>query len=303
MKECFKCRQVIESNEVYGLHEQCFMDWFSVQKILEFHDLDPKNNSAKTQSQEIKKKVDTFLHGRYLKYSARLGSIEYILKIQEDEFPELPVTEYVCNGIAEILGIDIPPYHLIDFNGRVTFVTRNFMQDHVGTLHHIYKFLPDGEENHNCEEIMRLILEQTGKLADVARFIEICLFDSLIGNHDRHGRNLGIIETTKAKKLAPMYDNPSLFGTEKEFMLGAHFNPSGCIWTVKTKEPKPRDYIEEFNRLGHKKVVNLFSGKAIARFPKIIDLVRNSALSQKRKKAFVKLLEERIGEFEYGKQI
>lgn len=301
MNECYKCRTKINGLDVYGLHEKCFLAWFNVQNVLEFHDLDPKGSSTKTQSKEIKKKADTFLHGRYLKYSARLGTVEYILKIKEDEFPELPSVEFVCNGIAEILGIDVAPYHLINFNGRITFVTRNFMQDYVGTLHHIYKFLPEGEENHNCEEISRIILEQTGKLADVARFIEICLFDSLIGNHDRHGRNLGIIETSKTKKLSPMYDNPSLFGTEQDFILTAHFNPSGCVWTSTSKEPKPKEYIEEFSRLGHKKVVSSFCARVVSRFPKIVELIDSSVLSHNRKKAFIKLLEQRIGDFENGK--
>ncbi len=293
--------QTIVDEKVYGLHPYCFMTWFGVQNILEFDNLDPKKNTSKTQSQEIEKKIDTFLHGRYLKYSARLGTVEYILKIQEDEFPELPATEYLSNQIAETLGMDIPPYHLIDFNGRITFVTRNFMQDHVGTLQHIYKFLPTGPQHHNCEEIAKLILDQTGKLADVARFIEISLFDALIGNNDRHGRNLGIIETTKAKRLSPMYDCPSIFGTEAEFLLEAHYNPSGCIYTSTSKEPKVIDYIVEFKRLGHEKVVSTFSTRAISRFPQIIELVKKSAISTKRKKAFMKLLEERIGEFENGK--
>src|SRR5204862_6473208 len=99
--------------------------------------------------------------------------------------------------IADILSRAVPTYFLINFeNTRMTFVTRNFMQDYIGVLQHIYKYLPEGEENHNCEEIIKLILSKTEKLVDVAKFIQICLFDSLIGNNDRHGRNLGIIETS-----------------------------------------------------------------------------------------------------------
>ncbi|MCB0355669.1 MAG: HipA domain-containing protein [Bdellovibrionales bacterium] len=285
---------------IYGLHQTCFIEWFDVGQELEFSNLDPKSSSStKVQSPEITKKKDTFFHGRYAKYSARLGSVEYILKVQEDDFPELPVVEFVCNKIAALLSIDIPKYYLIDFNGRTTFVTRNFMQDYPGgTLHHLYKFLPEGEESHCCEKIIHVLLQQTGKLADVAKFIEICLFDSFIGNNDRHGRNLGLIETSKQKKLAPMYDNPSFIGIEKEFILGAHFNPSGSIWTQDSKEPKPADYIYEFRKLGHDKIVLQFCSKVISRFSTITKAVMESNISQKRKEAFINILESRIEEFE-----
>lgn len=294
---CLKCKNTIDTNPLYGLHETCFKNWFGLTDAITFHDLDPKSSSSTPSHHEIKKKKDTFFHGRYLKYSARLGSTTYILKVQEDEFPELPIVEYLCNGIASLLGIYVPAYYLINFNNRITFVTRNFMQDHVGTLNHLYKFLPEGEQHHNCEEIINVILTKTSKLSDVVKFIEICLFDALIGNNDRHGRNIGIIETAQGSKLAPMYDNPSILGIQEDFILGAHFNPSGSIWTHKSKEPKPIDYMDEFERLGHKRIVIQFCSKVISQSTNIIDLIKNTDIGEKRKNALLKLLTARIEDF------
>ena len=227
-----------------------------------------------------------------------MDKTQYILKVQEPRFPELPHVEYVCNQIAEILKIEIPAYYLINFNGRITFVTRNFMQDYTGTLHHIYKFLPSGNDNHSCEEIINVILSQTQRLADVVKFIEICLFDTLIGNNDRHGRNLGIIETTSIKKLAPMYDNPSCLGIEEDFFLLSDVNPSGSIWTKTSKEPKLKDYVVEFRRLGYENLVAQFCNRVISLSTKIINTITQSEISEIRKKALAKLLQKRIGEFE-----
>ena len=301
MSDCIRCRSLIDGVELYGLHEACFLEWFGLPSPAEFKDLDPKSTNSQEPTKKITKKKDTFFHGRYEKYSARLASQEYILKVEEEKFPELPATEYLCNRIAQILGIDVPPFHLLKFESKMTFVTRNFMQDYIGQLNHIYKFLPEGDEHHNCEVIANCILEQTGKFADVACFIEICLFDALVGNNDRHGRNLGIIDTGKFKKLAPMYDNPSFLGTQNT-MLGAHFNPSGCIWTLDSREPKVAEYIKEFVRLGHKKITTVFANKVVSRFHLIVDAVATSHISEKRQKAFLKLLEERLGEFENAKQ-
>ena len=268
-------------------------------KLPELLNLNPKKvSSAPISNPEIKKQKNTFFHGNYLKYSARLDQTQYILKVQEPRFPELPHVEYVCNQIAEILKIEIPAYYLINFNGRIAFVTRNFMQDYTGTLHHIYKFLPSGNDNHSCEGIIKVILTQTQRLADVAKFIDICLFDTLIGNNDRHGRNLGIIETTSIKKLAPMYDNPSCFGIEEDFFLLSDVNPSGSIWTKTSKEPKLQDYVVEFQRLGYENIVVQFCNKVISLSAKIIETITQTEISEVRKKALAKLLQKRIGEFE-----
>lgn len=302
MINCLKCKVELEADTIYGLHRQCFAEWFGEINTTEFKDLDPKKTaSSKTSYPEIKKQVNTFYHGIYLKYSARLGQTEYILKVQEPRYPELPLVEYLCNQLGGQLKIDIPPYYLINFNGRITFVTRNFMQGFTGTLHHIYKFLPLGSENHSCDELVKIILKETSKLADAAKFIEICLFDSLIGNNDRHGRNLGIIETSSGKRLAPMYDNPSCIGIEDEFFLVSDINPSGSIWTQDNRNPKPSDYIKEFQRLGYEDIVKQFSGRVVAQSAQLLSIVNNADLSEMRKNALTKLLRKRIGDFENAK--
>lgn len=301
MTRCLKCKQPINSGSIYGLHNACFLNWFDLPTMHEFKDLDPKKGTTSSGHPEIKRKIDTFFHGKYLKYSGRLNDVEYILKMQEDDYPDLPAMEYTCNRIATILGLQVPPYYLIEFQGLITFVTRNFMQDHVGTLNHIYKFLPEGEDYHCCSEIIKIILEQTGRLSEVVSFVEMCLFDAFIGNNDRHGRNLGIIETVKFKSLAPMYDNPSFYGTETEKLIEAHLNPSGSIWTKKSKEPKVNDYIEEFVRGGLEKICQQFKKKVVTKFPLILAEVQISEVSEKRKRAFIKFLEKKLGEFENAK--
>lgn len=304
MNICLKCNNELNQNDaVYGLHKRCFDQSFGLSENVEFKDLDPKKSSDTSSGSrpEIKKQKNTFYHGVYLKYSARLGSTEYILKVEEPRFPELPLIEYLCNELASILEIEVPPYHLIDFNGRLAFVTRNFMQDYTGTLVHIYNYLSEGEDHHNCEEIINVIAGQTGKLAEVSKFINICLFDSLIGNNDRHGRNLGIIVTSSFKKLAPMYDNPSCLGIEDDFFLVSDINPGGSIWTKDNKHPKSFDYIKEFQRLGYGDLVNAFIIKITSQSSNIIKAVEVARLSQKRKDALIKLLNKRIEEFNNAK--
>ncbi len=316
---CLKCQTAIKIESVYGLHANCFLKWFELTGLSELSDLDPKKSTRYSSgSSNIEKAPDSFYHGRYRKYSAKLGSRHYILKVQESQYPDLPATEYVCNRIASLLGLNVPRYYLIRYKAAthntnkvqsvskkesqkqheeepITFITKNFMQDYVGALHHIYKYLPQGDKNYNCENIIKVIREQTGRLVDVKKFVEICLFDAFIGNNDRHGRNLGIIETGKNRRLAPMYDNPSFLGIQKddEFLL-AHYNISGVIRTSDSTKPKLLNYIREFKRLKLDKPCHNFIKKIIDKFPLLIEEIQNSEISKRRKTAFINLLNDRL---------
>lgn len=300
MNICLRCNKRLTFPVIYGLHPACFTEWFKCTAATQFMELDPKKSASSSANPEIKIQKNTFFHGRYQKYSASLDKIQYILKVEEKQYPELPLVEYLCNQIAKQLKIEVPPHYLINFNDRITFVTRNFMQDYSGTLLHIYRYLQPGDENYNCKEIVKIILNRTGRLADVSKFIEICLFDALIGNNDRHGRNIGLIQTSSLIKIAPMYDNPSCIGTEEEFFLKSDINPSGCIWTKNSKHPRAKDYIDEFCKLGYKSIVAQFSKKVITNSSKIMDLVQNAVLSPLRKTALTTLILKRLKEFDYG---
>ena len=280
------------------------MDWFKLDQPSKFSDLDPKKSISYAGSDYITKVKDSFYHGQYSKYSAKLNSIQYILKVQENQYPDLPLVEYLCNKIADLLNLQIPEYYLIRYSdennpdtqkqGLLTFVIKNFTQNYVGTLHHIYKFLPKGNKHYNCANIIEVIKTQTKRLKDVERFVKICLFDAFIGNNDRHGRNLGIIDTGRSKKLAPMYDNPSYFGIEDERLLQADFNISCAIRTSKTKNPKLLDYVKEFKSLNYGKVCLAFIKKIIQKYPLILEEVENSEVSKNRKKAFISFLSARL---------
>ena len=298
---CLKCKKPIKTRSSYGLHTNCFVKWFKLSALTEFSNLDRKKTlGASTDSGRITTTTNSFYHGQYLKYSAILNGTQYILKVQESKYPDLPATEYLCNQIASILNLAVPEYYLIRFEdeskpSKITFVTKNFMQGQTGTLNHIYKYLPKGYKYYNCANIIKVIQQQTGKLNNVENFLQICLFDSLIGNSDRHGRNLGIIDTGKNKQIAPMYDNPSFIGTEE--LLGAQHNISGAVWTLASKEPKIKDYIKEFKRLNLETPCLKFTKKIIHQFPLLIKEIKNSEITDKRKQAFIKYLNSRLEDF------
>ena len=298
---CYKCLKTLDNttNTIYGLHYQCFLEWFNLKSISDFGNVTAKGNEKKNEETTGFSKINSsFFHGKFRKYSAELGKSSYILKVKEKDYPELPPTEYLCNQIAASLKINIPDFHLLNYQEEITFVSKNFVKGRAKeNLIHIYRYFKENEE-FNCVNIIEIIKKETGKLKAIERFIELCLFDSLIGNHDRHGRNLAIVQARGMKKLSPFYDNVSYIGVETENLLGAQHEPKGKISTKLTNEPTMKDYVKEFNSSGYDYAIKKFYEKV--NIPFIEELIEKAFISDKRKMALKKIVFRRYEELKDG---
>jgi len=288
---CCKCLQPIETGDAwYGLHPSCFTQWFKTTKLQEFSDIIPRSSSQIPLERHAKN--TSFFHGAFRKYSSRLGNQNFILKVMQEGHPELPATEFVCNQIYEVLGVKIPNYYLIRYpEHHFCFVTKNFMSSlSNASLIHIYHYLKN-KADYTCEKLVAIIGDKTQRRAEQERFVYLTLVDSLIGNHDRHGRNLGFIQSPKGFSLAPFYDNPSFVGLDNSFMLGADLQPRGAIFTQNSQEPTIQDYITEWTRLGYQDVVQRF--QQAVKLDKVHDIIYSSLLTDKRKAALFRLINQR----------
>jgi hypothetical protein len=260
-----------------------------------FRDVVARSSEEPSEERDWAQVNTSFFHGKFRKYSARIGNHSYILKVMQMEIPELPLTEYLCNQLARALGLAVPNHYMILFENKLeTFVTTNFMDNRPGSdLVHIYRYL-DQPKNYDCEHLLRIIEKEVGRYDAVVRFIELCLFDSLIGNNDRHGRNLGLIREANSTTLAPFYDNPCYLAVEIPELLGAYHEPRGAIATLATNEPMMKDYVKEWFRLGFKEEVINFAKRI--NLQGIECLVNSSFLSSARKDAILRLIQRRYGE-------
>lgn len=293
--KCLKCLLTLSSSqEHYGLHKACFADWFHVSGNDQFVNLSRKL-TGHSESRLTQKENTSFFHGKFKKYSADLGGEAFILKMKEPEAPELPEVEYLCNQIGKILHIPVAEFYLISLGEDRVFVTRNFMgKDPQSDLQHIYHYRQKDE--HSCEGLIQAIWQYTQSVHDVNVLVQTILFDALIGNHDRHGRNLGFVRSAGRIALSPIYDNVSYLGLESGQMLMADFNPTGRISTQRTDEPSMRDYVVEFLRLGYGSEVSLFFNRID--FKKINKMIEKSFCGNLMKKAIKKLIFKRYKELE-----
>lgn len=290
---CYKCGKANHPSEVwYGLHPSCFKKWFGLSSLERFQNIASHQATSDPLSQG---KRSSFFHGKFKKYSSVLGNSKYILKVEDPEYPELPVTEYLCNQLFSSLGVSVPPFYLLRFEEEhACFVTKNFMEDFPSAnLVHLYHFLGK-EVPYSCENVVRVIREKTGRIQAQEDFVYLTLADSLIGNNDRHGRNLGLVQTAKEYVLSPFYDNPSYLATELHSLLGADHQPMGAIHTKHSTEPSMRDYMREWKRLGFDHVIERF--RQAVSLERIRALIVASHISPKRQDALLRLITKRSQE-------
>lgn len=298
---CLKCKKKITGSPKYGLHERCFMGWFNADPKTEFVSLKQRNASSRDPEGMGSPNNTSFYHGKFKKYSAILGDDNYILKMRERrDATELPEVEYLCNQIASGLGLPVPKFYYIDFLSEKVFVTKVFIKKGCGNvnLEHIYKFRPD--DRHDCETLIKVIIETTKLPYYVDVFLNTILFDALIGNHDRHGRNLAFIVSPSKTVLSPIYDNVSYLSLESGPMLAADFNPTGKIATKNTKEPSMKHYVDELKRLGYVETIRLFAQKI--KFDKVESLIKKSFCTEPMKSALKKIISKRYQELTNGLQ-
>lgn len=300
MHPCYKCSNPLNENHCYGLHPECFTLWFGLTDVADFIEVHrhPSDSERASSSQAFSEYwQSSFFQGQFKKYSANLGNQKYIIKVQETFAPELPLVEFLSNQIAATLKINVPSHYLIDFYDIPSFVSLNFMssRNKSYTMNHLYHYI-EHEKQYQCTYIIEIIEKYCGKFEEVEKFINICLFDALIGNHDRHGRNLGLLLRSNEIILAPMYDNTSALGLEHGPMLRANFNPRGKISTSQTTEPTMKDYVEEFVSLSLEKNVIDFYQKIDLN--DIEQLIENSFCSELMKYAIKKLVQTRYKELQ-----
>lgn len=295
---CLKCQLPIAPKNIhYGLHNECFTAWFKAPATAEFLSLLRKSGGTTDPSTGQSSQYNSFFQGKFKKYSAELNDNSYILKMRQTiETPELPEVEYLCNQIGQSLGIPVAEFYIIDFNDDRVFVTKNFIhpQSAPVDLRHIYHYSID--KQHSCESLIKVIANTTKRPYDVGVFIKTILFDALIGNHDRHGRNLGFMVTANNTSLSPIYDNVSYLSLEKGKMLKADFNPRGKISTKETPEPSMQDYVKELKRLGYKDYAQAFYRNI--KLPRLTQLIDDSFCSDLMKDAIKTLIMNRFKELE-----
>lgn len=294
----FKENDKIYLNEantwIYKSHKNCYDPDFTYT-FNRFSDIQRKIHHLIDDSED-----ERFFHGCRRKYSimahgdgpSQYDWANYIIKPCQITAP----MEDLCNQIAELFDIDVPAHYLV-YNESFKspcFISKNFMEDkHYSDFKHIFLFF-NKNDLYNVQNLKKIISQKTDRQKDIVRFIHTVLLDALIGNNDRHGRNLGLIVSADGYRLSPTYDTVSYLAEEP--LLEADIFITGAIPTLEENTPLLGDYIKDFKRLGHESNVKDFFERISIK--KIEELIEDSFIKPELKIAFLRYIKKMIGIFE-----
>ena len=139
---------------------------------------------------------------------------EYILKPQNNFYPELPENEDLTMRLAKWIGIEIPLHGLVySIDGKFNYFIKRF--DRYGknkklSLEDFAQLAGKSREtkyDFSMEKIIPLLDQYcTFPLLEKIKLFRLTLFNYLIGNEDMHLKNYSIINRDNKIELSPAYD-------------------------------------------------------------------------------------------------
>ncbi|MBB72711.1 MAG: kinase [Legionellales bacterium] len=150
---------------------------------------------------------------------------DWIIKLPDTRFENVPENEYAMMELARHIGIDVPETALvpldtidglpteIEQHGKHAFVIKRFDRGgingrvHIEDFAQIYAVYPQQKyKNASYRNIAEVIWLELGEV-DLVEFIRRFVFNSLIGNGDMHLKNWSLIYPDgRHPQLAPAYD-------------------------------------------------------------------------------------------------
>ena len=149
------------------------------------------------------------------------GATTHILKPIIEGVSDSAHNELFCMRLAKHMGIDAPevalhflgetPYYLVDRYDRKIDGSGKINRIHQEDFCQAMGIMPESkyerEGGPKIESCQAIIAKHSAKPAvDQIKFLNMIIFNYLIGNTDAHGKNFSLLYTGKKPELAPAYD-------------------------------------------------------------------------------------------------
>lgn len=165
------------------------------------------------------------LDGRYHIDKALTGDM-WIIKTPSTVHKGVPVNEYTCMKLAEVVGVDVPAIRLINLNEldglpdirlpdeEFVYGIQRFDRSAEGRIHtedfaQIFGLYPlDKYQKVNCEQLASALYRTShARLPDIQEMARRLLLNILLGNGDAHLKNWTMIYSDgRTPRLSPLYD-------------------------------------------------------------------------------------------------
>ena len=227
----------------------------------------------------------------------------YIIKPQNDLFPQLPENEDVTMRMAKAFGLDVPFHGLLyGKDGSLSYFIKRFDRHGKGKKWATEDFAQltgnsrETKYRFTMEKLIPVLDEFCSFPAiEKADFFKRILFCFITGNEDMHLKNFSLITQKGKTKLTPIYDflnsTIAIKNPEEEIAL-----------TLKGKKSNLRStdfiqyYAKERLQLNDKTIATILEQMKKAT-PKWKELLEISFLTEEMKLKYLDLLESRIAIF------
>jgi serine/threonine-protein kinase HipA len=227
----------------------------------------------------------------------------YIIKPQNDIFPELPENEDVTMKMAKLYGLEVPLHGLVySKDGSLSYFIKRFDRYSKGKKYATEDFAQltgnsrDTKYDYTMEKLVKVIDEYcTFPAIAKADFFKRVLFCFITGNEDMHLKNFSVITKAGKTTLTPVYDflnsSISIKNPQEELALSLKGKKSNF------KSIELIDYYAK-ERLGlNDKTIDTIVTDMNKCLPRWIELIEISFLSDAMKEKYLKLMDNRIKRF------
>ncbi len=187
------------------------------------------NDLPLTQEEQLKeaaiRAVKMSIQGVQPKLSARFSPSQssfiivdaggnYILKPQNNYYPQLPENEDLTMKLAEKAGLEVP-FHgmLYSKDGKLTYFIKRFDRYGRNRKYSLEDFAQlsgnsrDTKYDYSMEKLKDILLNYcTFPVVEFPKLFRLTLFNFLVGNEDRHLKNYSLITKDNKVELSPFYD-------------------------------------------------------------------------------------------------
>lgn len=227
----------------------------------------------------------------------------YIIKPQNDIFPELPENEDVTMKMAKVYGLEVPFHGLVySKDGSLSYFIKRFDRYSKGKKYATEDFAQltgnsrDTKYDYTMEKLIGVIDQYcTFPSIEKADFFKRVLFCFITGNEDMHLKNFSVITKAGKTTLAPVYDflnsSISIKNPQEELALSLKGKKSNF------KSTELIDYFAKERLELNDKTINAILSNMNKSLSKWTEFVEISFLSDSMKEKYLKLMDNRIKRF------
>jgi serine/threonine-protein kinase HipA len=261
------------------------------------------NRAKKLSIQGVQPKLSAVISAANQQFEIVDQFGNYIIKPQNDIFPELPENEDVTMKMAKVYGLDVPLHGLVySKDGSLSYFIKRFDRYGKGKKYATEDFAQltgssrDTKYDYTMEKLVKLIDEYcTFPAVAKADFFKRVLFCFITGNEDMHLKNFSVITKAGKTTLTPVYDflnsSISIKNPQEELALSLKGKRSNF------KATELIDYYAIERLELNNKTIDTILSDMYKSLSKWTELVAISFLSDTMKEKYLKVLDNRIRRF------